>query len=49
MEENEDETERHQKFAVRVYMLLVVSYIIFADTKTNGYHINLNRFLAGLE
>ncbi|KAK2363339.1 hypothetical protein QL285_088335 [Trifolium repens] len=38
-EGNHDEVLRHQNFALRTYLLLLVGYTIFADTSKNCVHI----------
>ncbi|GAU35375.1 hypothetical protein TSUD_57240 [Trifolium subterraneum] len=41
--------ESHQNYALRVYMLLSVSYTIFADTSKNNVHLTYLRYFEDLE
>jgi hypothetical protein len=40
VEGNQDEVLRHQNFALKTYLLLLVGYTIFADTSKNPVHIH---------
>jgi hypothetical protein len=40
VDENQDEVLRHQNFALRSYLLLLVDYTIFADTSKNCVYIH---------
>jgi hypothetical protein len=40
VEGNQDEVLRHQNFALRTYLLLLVGYTFFADTSKNCMHIH---------
>jgi hypothetical protein len=49
VEGNQDEVLRHQNFALRTYLLLMVGYTIFADTSKNCVYIHHVKNFDGLE
>ncbi|MCI00107.1 serine/threonine-protein phosphatase 7 long form-like protein, partial [Trifolium medium] len=46
--EDEESVEKHQNYALRVYLLLLVGYTIFADTSKNSVHLHYLRYFDDL-